>query len=164
MLRMRRSCSITAILLSAALAAPAARAEPAASGLALEAIEIEPAAATPSTLCHLRVRIRNGGDRVASSFAFRVELDGRELAAYRNQVFLDPIEPGETRSLRLHSFWTGDAGSPGPEGGRIVVEVTLLDARWMKVERAADGASVWTETGAVEGLPLAARRTLEPKR
>jgi len=150
-------------LLAAAIAAAAPGQAPPASKLVLEAVEVEPATAAPDTLCHLRARIRNGGDAVASGFVFRVKLDDQELGVYRQQVFLDPIAPGETSSLRLYSFWTTETGRPAPASGRIAVELSLVEARWMRAEKDAEGVLVWQDLGAVEGLPLQARYTLELK-
>jgi hypothetical protein len=154
---------IAALALLAATVLPAAAPAqaPAASKLVLEAVEVEPAPAAPDTLCHLEVRIRNGGEAIASAFAFRVRLDEHELAVYRQQIFLDPIAPGETRSLRLYSFWTSETGRPAPASGQLTVEVSLHEARWMRPEKDPEGVLVWKDLGAVEGLPLQARQTLE---
>jgi hypothetical protein len=153
---------LSMVLLGAAMLAPsAALGQQASSQLVLETIEVEPKTAAPDTLCHLDARIRNGGKAVASSFAFRVKLDQRELGVYGDHLFLDPVEPGETRSLPLFSFWTDETGRPLPESGRIVVELTLVEARWMKEEKDSDGVLVWSDLGAVEGLPQTASFTVE---
>ena len=91
-------------------------------------------------------------------------VDGRELAVYRNHVFMDPIKPGETRSLRLYGFWTTETGRALPPTGGLTVELSLLEARWMKPEKDTEGTLVWHDLGAVEGLPQVARQTVDIKR
>jgi len=143
-------------------AAPAkAAGERTAPDLVLEAAEVTPRTAAADVLCQLRARIRNAGTQVASAFVFAVELDGHEVAVYRNHVFMDPIEPGETRSLRLYGFWTNETGRALPASGGLSVELTLVEARWMKAEKDAEGTLVWRDLGAVEGLPQVARQTVE---
>jgi hypothetical protein len=137
------------------------RAQAPASKLALEAVEVEPKTAKADTLCRLRARIRNGGDAIASGLVFRVKLDGRELGVYRDQIFLDPIAPGETRAIPLYSFWTTESTRPAPADGTIDVEVSLIEARWTRAEKDADGTLVWSDLGEVEGLPLVATYALE---
>ena len=126
----------------------------------LEAAVVRPATAAPDTLCHLEARIRNGGKTTASAFAFRLQLDGHDVGAYRDHLFMDAIEPGETRVLPLLSFWTNETGRPLPASGTIRVELTLDSARWMKQEKDAEGVRVWTDLGAVEGLPQTARASV----
>jgi hypothetical protein len=141
----------------------AGAAEPA--RLVLEAAEVKPSSAPPDTLCHLRARIRNAGQTTASAFAFRLELDDHEVGVYRDHLFMDPIEPGQTASLELFSFWTNETGRPLPASGTLRVELTLASARWMKQSRDADGTRVWNDAGAVEGLPQtasAAVKIVEP--
>jgi hypothetical protein len=144
------------------LAATSALAATGASGgeggalLALEAAVVRPITAAPDTLCHLEARIRNGGMEIASNFAFGLKLDGQEVGAYRDHLFMDPIAPGETRVLPLLSFWTNETARPLPASGTIRVELTLEGARWMKQEKDAQGVRVWTDLGAVEGLPQTA--------
>jgi hypothetical protein len=128
--------------------------------LALEAAVVRPTTAAPDTLCHLEARIRNDGKEIASSFAFRLKLAGHEVGAYRDHLFMDSIAPGETRVLPLFSFWTNETGRPLPASGTIGVELTLESARWMKQEKDAGGVRVWTDLGAVEGLPQTARASV----
>jgi len=40
----------------------------------------------PSTLCTLKVRLRNGGARTISFFAFSVEIDGQDAPLYKLQT------------------------------------------------------------------------------
>jgi hypothetical protein len=138
------------------LVAPRNGAQSASVPLVLEAAIVRPDVAAPDTLCHLEARIRNSGKATASSFAFRLELEDREVGAYRDHLFLDPVEPGATRVLPLLSFWTNETSRPLPASGTIRVELTLESARWMKQEKDASGVRVWTDLGAVEGLPQTA--------
>ena len=127
--------------------------------LALQSIHVEPAAPGPETLCHLAVTVKNAGERPASALEMEVKVGGRELPAYRGRVFLMPLEPGASRQLRLFNFWTTESGRPAPAGGKLVVEVILTKASWMRRET-RDGATVWTPEGAVPGLPSSQAVTL----
>ncbi len=136
---------------AAAAAAAADTAEPK-PGLTVEAIRIEPAAPGPDTLCKLSVTLRSTGTKTASALGFKVTVDGKELAVYRNELVYKPVEPGATAEIRLHNFWSSETGRPFPAGGKMNVEVTLTEARWMDV-KTENGAEVWTPIGPVEGLP-----------
>ena len=156
--RLHRSTAFGVSVAVAIAVAPAARlgAQPASAPLVLEAAVVRPSVAAPDTLCHLEVRIRNAGKATASSFAFRVRLDDHDIGAYRDHLFLDPIEPGAARVLPLFSFWTNETSRPLPASGSIRVELTLESARWVKQEKDAEGVRVWTDLGPVEGLPQTA--------
>jgi hypothetical protein len=145
------------IIVTVMVAPPRVSGEQETAPLVLEAAIVQPTTAAPDTLCHLEARIRNGGKSTASAFSFRLKLDDREVGAYRDHLFMDPIEAGETRVLPLLSFWTNETGRPLPASGAIRVELTLDSARWMKQEKDAEGVRVWTSLGAVEGLPQTAR-------
>jgi hypothetical protein len=148
-------------LLAAALATSPAFARQPAPKLVLEAAEVTPRSAPADALCQLRARIKNAGQSIAAAFVFAVEINGQEIPVYRNHVFMDPIEPGETRSLRLYGFWTSETGRQLPAEGDTVVELELLEARWMKAEKDAEGTIVWSDLGAVENLPQSARETVK---
>lgn len=107
------------------------------------------------SLARLSVRIANRGEEIASAFAFTVEVAGHELPVYEKQVFLKPVPPGETVELALYNFWTSETGRPAPAGGKLTVEVTLREARWMR-RTVKEEVEVWTPLGAVEGLPVTA--------
>ncbi|HEX9943737.1 MAG TPA: CARDB domain-containing protein [Thermoanaerobaculia bacterium] len=137
-------------LAGTALAVQAQEAKPA--SLVLESVKIEPASPAAETLCHLSVTLRNAGTRRASAMAFAVKVNGREIPAYKDRLYLEPIEPGATREVRLLNFWSTEAGRPLPADGKVNVEVTLHRAAWMGKE-AKDGAEVWTALGQADGLP-----------
>ena len=126
--------------------------KPAAPSLSLESIHVEPASPGPDTLCHLTVTVKNQGDRPASALEFTVKVGGAALPAYRDRLFLEAVEPGASRQVRLFNFWSTETGRPAPANGKLAVEVTLAAASWMKREM-KNGATVWTPAGAVEGLP-----------
>jgi hypothetical protein len=157
----RHLLGCTGVLLGSLVVAAPATAQQSAPKLVLEAAEVTPAKAPADALCQLRARIKNGGTSVATAFVFALKLDGKEIAVYRNHVFMDPIDPGETRSIKLYGFWTSETGRPLPKSGDLTVELTLQEARWMKMEKDAEGARIWQDLGAVEGLPQTARRTVE---
>lgn len=133
--------------------------KPAAPLLALEAVQVDPASPGPDTLCRLSVRLKSSGTKTASAFAFRVRVDGKDLPVYEKELFLKPVAPGASAEIRLHNFWSSETGRPFPAGGKMTVEVTLAEARWMDV-KTQDGAEVWTPAGPVEGLPVSKTVTL----
>lgn len=132
---------------------PAWAQEGAKSRLILESVKIEPASPKPETLCRLTVTLRNAGDRQASGMEFGVKINGREVPAYKNRLYLQPIAPGATREIRLYNFWSTESGRPAPADGKLNVEVTLHRAVWMGKE-SQGGANVWTPLGAADGLPV----------
>jgi hypothetical protein len=135
------------------------------SPLSVEAVEILPADPGPETLCQLRVKIRNGGTRKISALAFAVRLGGLALPVYQHQIYLRRIEPGTTAEVRLFNFWTTEAGRPAPlapKDGRLQVEVSLTEARWVEVKNEG-GAEVVTPGGSVPGLPVSAKLTVPLK-
>ena len=130
--------------------------------LTLEAVKVDPASPGPDTLCRLSVTLRNTGgegSKTASALGFRVKVDGRELPVYKNELFFRPVAAGATADVRLHNFWSNETGRPFPTNGRMTVEVTLAEARWMDV-KTENGAEVWTAAGPVEGLPVSKSITL----
>lgn len=120
--------------------------------VALSGIEVEPSSPGPETLCRLTVRVTNRGEEVASALAFHVKVAGQELPVYEKQVFLKAVPPGETVALALYNFWSGETGRPAPADGKLPVEVTLREARWMEVTE-EEGTEVWSPLGPVEHLP-----------
>ena len=148
-------------LLASNLSPSLAFAQQASPKLVLEAAEVTPGTAAADALCQLRARIKNTGQAIASGFVFGVKLNEHEMGVYRNHVFMEPIQQGETHSLRLYGFWTSETGRPLPAAGDLVIELSLLEARWMKAEKDAGGTLVWSDLGAVEGLPLVTRQTLK---
>src|SRR6185369_99101 len=91
--------------IAAGQAAPASPKAPTAP-IAMDAIEVRPANPGPDTLCQLRVKVRNGGAKKASSLVFTVRINGQPLAVYKRQVYLQVIDPGTTAEVRLFNFWT----------------------------------------------------------
>jgi hypothetical protein len=147
------------ILLAALILASAIHAQEAKPALTLEAVKVDPASPGPDTLCHLSVTLRNAGSRRASALEFAVKVNGQELPAYKDRLYLEPVEPGATREVRLFNFWSTEPGRPAPANGKLQVEVTLARASWMD-KTAQNEAEVWTPTGPVEGLPVTKSVTL----
>ncbi len=139
---------------------PAQNAKP---SLALESVKVDPASPGPDTLCHLSVTLRNTGSRRASALEFQVKVNGKELPAYKDRIYLQPVEPGATREVRLFNFWSTEPSRPSPAGGKLQVEVTLARASWMDKET-KDGAEVWTPAGPAEGLPVTKSVTVTMKK
>ena len=143
--------AVFVLALGSALAASAQEAKK--QALVLESVKVEPASPGADTLCRLSVTLRNTGDRQASAMEFAVKVNGREVRAYKNRLFLEPIPPGATREIRLLNFWSNESGRPLPVDGKLAVEVTLARASWMGRE-AKGGADVWTPLGLTDGLPF----------
>ena len=122
-------------------------------------IEVEPATPHPGTLCHLRVRIENHGERIASALAFAVILGGREVPAISHRVYLVAIPPGESTTVALPNFWSSEGGRPVPSDGRLTVEVRLTAARWVTIDGDRRPPE-WTFLGDVPGLPVAVQVTV----
>lgn len=159
---MRRMSSLPlllVLLLAAFTVAGAQEPKPAAPLLALESVQVDPASPGPDTLCRLSVKLRNSGTKTASAFAFRVRIDGKDLPVYEKELFLRPVGAGASSEIRLHNFWSSETGRPFPAGGKMTVEVTLAEARWMDV-KTQNGTEVWTPAGPVEGLPVSKTATL----
>jgi len=150
-----------AALASLMLAAPTLRVQavdaphPSPPQLALAAVTVTPPAPGADTLCQLRVEVTNRGDRIASQLAFAVKVDGRELPVYRNQLFMQRLDPGKTSTVRLYNFWTTETDRPAPADGKYRVEVTLREAKWYKIA-AKEGVEEWTPLSPVPGLPITA--------
>jgi hypothetical protein len=133
--------------------------KPAAPAISLQAVQVDPPSPGPDTLCHLTVTLKNAGDRPASALEFTVKVGGAPLPAYRNRLYLEAVEPGATRQVRLFNFWSTETGRPAPANGKLAVEVTLTAASWMRRET-KNGATVWTPAGPVAGLPACKSVTL----
>jgi hypothetical protein len=134
-------------------------AKPTPPPLAIVAVTATPANAGADTLCQLRVEVANKGDRIASELAFAVKVNGHDLPVYRNQLFMQRIDPGKTTTLRLYNFWTTETGRPTPTDGKYRIEVTLLNAKWYDIA-VKDGVEDWTPLTPVPGLPLTITATV----
>ena len=121
--------------------------------ISIQALEIQPDSPTADQLCRLTLRLRNGGSAILSRLVFRVALNGREIPVYRNHMFLTRIQPGSTETLQLFNFWTTESGRPAPADGILRVEVTLVDATWVRMETDEEGTT-WYPEGPVPGLPI----------
>lgn len=133
------------------------------SEVVLAGFEVTPAEPGPETLCRLVATIDNRGSQAVYSFGFDVELNGRALRVYEQQLFLQVIEPGESAEVALYNFWTSEQGRPAPADGKLEIVVRLREARWVEVtqvEEDGETVEVWTPVGEVAGLPQIARRTL----
>ena len=149
-----RAVTLASLLLTASAHgedAPKAASSP----LTLGAITITPATPGADTLCELRVDVANHGDRIASQLAFAVKVNGQELPVYRNQLFMQRLDPGKTSTVRLYNFWTTENTRPAPKDGKYRIEITLREAKWYEIAT-KDGAEEWTPLQPVTGLPVTA--------
>lgn len=138
------------------LAAPSPAQEEAASEaplLAIKAVHVEPAAPAADTLCRLRVEIENKGDKIASQLGFTVTVNGRKLPVYETHLFMFPLPPGETSELPLYNFWSSETSRPAPKNGKLEIEVTLRESRWMDITTEGE-TETWTPLGDVTALPV----------
>jgi len=164
----RSAIAATALVLLATLLPAGARAQAAEDApppppLALESLTIQPAAPGPETLCQLKVKIANRGDKAATAFGFDVTVSGQHLPVYDNQLFLKVVPAGETVELALYNFWTSETGRPAPADGKMPVEVTLREARWVKVGD-DKGVEVWELQDAIQGLPVSVKTVVTLKK
>ncbi len=132
--------------------------------LSIEQVIVEPSNPGADTLCRLRVKLGNQGTQTASQLAFKVALNGQDLGVYGNQLFMFPVEPGVDNELKLYNFWTTETSRSMPKDGKLKVEVTLTEARWMKIADDEEGVEVWSPLEDVEGLPVSKSVTLEMKK
>jgi len=160
--RIRVAVALLAVAV-AAIALPVEAQQETASGLTLEAVQVDPAHPGPDTLCKLKVTIRNSGDKIASQLAFTVTVGGHELPVYGNQLFMVPLRPGESTDIDLYNFWSTETSRPAPAGNELDVRVELREAEWMKIEvvdEDGDEVEVWDPLGPVDGLPTSTVITL----
>ena len=139
---------------------------PAAPLLTIEEVSVEPASPAADTLCRLRVKLANAGDRIASRLGFAVSLNGQDLGVYGNQIFMYPVPPGSSEEISLYNFWTTETSRAMPADGKLRVEVTLKEAVWTQVATETDEEGeieVWTPIGPVENLPVKASITVQMK-
>ena len=159
----RHSLSAAIVVFAALLVpAPLPAAEtpkPPTPPLAIVAVTATPADAAADTLCQLRVDVANKSDRIASELAFAVKVNGHDLPVYRNQLFMQRLDPGKTTTVRLYNFWTAETGRPAPADGKYRVEVTLLAAKWYEIAL-KDNVEDWTPLTPAPGLPVTATATV----
>jgi hypothetical protein len=130
-----------------------AEAEPAPAALSLEAIQVTPENPEADTLCQLSVKIKNHGERPVSGLGFEVQIAGRPLTVYANQLFYQLLPAGAVTEVALFNFWTTETGRPAPADGKLPVAVTLKEATWMEVSTDKEGVEVWKVLEPVPGLP-----------
>jgi len=122
--------------------------------VSVDAVVVEPASPGPSTLCRLKVRLKNGGVGAISNFRFGVKIGGQDVAVYKNQSYAANIDAGKTDELALYSFYAPAAPNA------FDVQVTLLEAEWVQVKKEAS-ATTTTPTGPVAGLPVSASTSIK---
>ncbi len=137
--------------------------ESAESPLKVASVRVSPESPGPEALCTLTVEIANGAERAITAFGFDVTVAGNPLPVYDNQLFLKVVPAGETVELPLYNFWTSETGRPAPADGKMPVEVTLREARWVKLGE-EDGTEVWELEGEVGGLPVTAETMVTLKK
>lgn len=142
-----------ALSISSAAKASSPPPPPPASGLSLASITIEPAAVAADTLCRLRVEIRNSTPQPVSYLVFRVRVGGHQLPVYDKLVTLQTLPAAASTEVRLYNFWSSETGRPFPADGNLTVDVSLLEARWVRLET-KDGEEVTTPLATVPGLPV----------
>ncbi len=145
---------LATVLALSSLAGEAKAGQSEKAALEILSVAVEPASPGPETLCDLRVEIANRGREAASRFAFEVRVSGEALTVYEDELVLQPIPPGESAEVRLHNFWSSETGRPFPQDGKLVVEVTLREASWVRVDEAS---GTRRPVGQVGGLPVSSQ-------
>lgn len=162
---MRRNSLILALAAIAVLAAIPApslaqeEAAPEAPALSIVAVHVEPEQPAADTLCRLRVKIGNRGEEIATQLGFSVAINGQKLPVYENQLFMYPLAPGSESEVVLYNFWSTETSRPEPASGKLAIEVTLREARWMDISLEEE-TETWTPVGDVAGLPVSASITV----
>ena len=131
--------------------------------ITIESITVEPAAPAADTLCKLRVTLNNKGAEIAAQLDFKVKINGQDLPVYRNQIFMFPLQAGQTGEIKLYNFWSTETSRPMPKNGKLELEVALVSAQWTKISMQEE-VEVWEPLGEVGGLPQSSSVTLEMKR
>lgn len=151
-----RVFALIALMAACGLLAPTLAQEaevPETAQLAVTAIRVEPANPAADTLCRLTVELENTGDRIATQLGFTVTINGRKLPVYESHLFMYPLAPGAKSELALFNFWSTETSRPEPANGKLEIEVTLREARWMKIDTEGD-VETWTPLGDVAALPV----------
>jgi hypothetical protein len=133
-----------AVLLGTAAAIPARAAD-----VAVDGIVVEPASPGPSTICQLKVRLKNGGSQAVSLLKFGVKIDGQEVAQYKVSSYAIGIAPGTVGEVALYSFYSPAVPKT------FEVQVALVEAQWVQV-RQEGVTTTTTPAGPVPGLPTSA--------
>ena len=128
--------------------------------LRISSIKVEPANPAADTLCRLRIEIENSGENIASQLGFSVKINGQELPVYKSHLFMFPVPPGDTTELALYNFWSTETSRQMPATGKLELEVSLLEARWMDISTEGD-TETWTPLGDVVSLPVSHSITIE---
>lgn len=148
--RIASSLKVAAVALFVAalgLTTPASPAET--SSVTVDAIVVEPASPAPSTLCKLKVRLKNRGTQAASYFTFSVTIDGQDVPTYKAHSYAIDVDAGATGDLDLNSFWSPATAKP------FDIKVALTEAQTVRVTK--DGNVVTTSPVApLVGLPVSA--------
>ena len=152
-----------ALFSTAPLSSQEETAEPATPSLRISAVHVEPAKPAADTLCRLKVELENSDERIASQLGFTIKINGQELPVYKNHLFMFPVSPREKSELPLYNFWSTETSRPMPASGRLEIEVTLREARWMDISTEGD-TETWTPLGDVGALPVSYSVTLEMDR
>ena len=162
-LPVRRTLLVLAAVVALGVSPAAwAQAEEAATPpLSIDEIVVEPSKPAADTLVRLSVKLGNTGQQAASQLAFQVKLNGQDLGVYSNQLFMFAVEPGSDNELRLYNFWTTESSRSMPANGKLKIDITLTEARWMEIKTDEEGVEVWTPQGDVEGLPVSKSITLD---
>lgn len=137
------------LLLGASLVSPAAAAD-----VTVASVVVEPARPAPSTLCRLKVALKNGGSQTASNFKFDVKIGGQDVAVYKPQTYAVNIDAGKTDEIALYNFYSPQAPKP------FDVQVTLLAAQWVQVKKEGNTTTT-TPSGPVTGLPTSGSVTVK---
>ena len=137
----RRGASCLLLLLGTSLASPAAAAD-----VTVDSVVVEPSSPAPSTLCRLKVVLKNGGTQTASNFKFGVKVDGQDVTVYERHTYAVNVDPGKTDEIALYNFYSPKTPKP------FDVQVTLLGAQWVQVKKEGNTTTT-TPSGPVAGLP-----------
>ena len=118
-----------------------------AAAVSIDAIIVTPVSPSPSTLCTLKVRLKNSGNLAVSFLKFSVKIDGQDVPTYKPQTYVINIAPGTVGELELYNFYSPVTAKS------FEVQATLVEAQWVQVKK-VESTTTTTPSGPVEGLPI----------
>jgi CARDB len=133
---------------------PAAKAA-ASKALTLDTVRLTPSSPAEGALCQLAIAITNHGAQAVSRFRLEVKINGRAVDAYALTRYLQTIEPGQTRELRLFNVRAERGGN-----GSLRVDVAILGADYVMAATDSDGVRTWRSEKPVPGLPASAQKSV----
>lgn len=117
-----------------------------AAEVAVDKIIVEPANPSVSTLCKLKVTLKNSGTQAVSYLKFNIKIAGMDVPLYKSHTYLIPVEPGTSGEVALFNFYSPSEAKP------FDIQASLVEAQWVQVKKEGTSTTT-TPSGPVAGLP-----------